>query len=399
MTSRERFVKALAGGIPDRVPVAPDTSNYIPAKHTGLPFWDIYHYRKVPLWRAYLDVMDYYGGDAWVGSCCGVPTINKNSRVEWHHEISFPDPDRAVVRHRVRTPDGELTGQHTIFRYDPPSPNEKLMKDLARDWPKYRWLLQPPTDLDRKAFDEIRDECHRRGHAFGLCVGYPGFQCFEGAIQGGVQTLTYALEDCPEILDEWCDLVSEQCVKSAQLGVEAGMEYLGLGGSGTITLASPSLAMRYAIPAIAKIAALADRAGIPTVLHSCGRSRVLVDLLVEHTRVTCINPLEIPPMGDVDLAEVKSKRGAQIALMGNLHTTQVMLQGTPDLVRQRSLEAMRNAGEGGGFILSTGDQCPRDTPEENLFAMIETAKRYGTYDAQGRLPLVEEALGCACGTA
>ena len=43
--------------------------------------------------------------------------------------------------------------------------------------------------------------------------------------------------------------------------------------------------------------------------------------------------------------------------------------------------------EGGRFILSTGDQCGRDTPDENLYAMIETVKEYGVYDrAHGTLP-------------
>jgi uroporphyrinogen decarboxylase len=30
-------------------------------------------------------------------------------------------------------------------------------------------------------------------------------------------------------------------------------------------------------------------------------------------------------------------------------------------------------------VLSTGDQCGRDTPDRNLFAMVEVAKTYGTY--------------------
>ena len=38
---------------------------------------------------------------------------------------------------------------------------------------------------------------------------------------------------------------------------------------------------------------------------------------------------------------------------------------------------------GGRFILSTGDQCGRDTPDANLYAMIETARTYGRYPLQG----------------
>ncbi len=92
-------------------------------------------------------------------------------------------------------------------------------------------------------------------------------------------------------------------------------------------------------------------------------------------------------MGDVDLDELKKVHGRRFAFMGNLHTTDVMLNGSAELVRQQALEAMRVAGCGGGFILSTGDQCGRDTPEENIFAMVEAARRYGRYDPEsGALP-------------
>ena len=48
-------------------------------------------------------------------------------------------------------------------------------------------------------------------------------------------------------------------------------------------------------------------------------------------------------------------------------------------MRRESLKAIRAAGEGGGFILSTGDQCGRDTPDANIFAMVEAAKQFGEY--------------------
>ena len=53
MTSRERLLACINRKIPDCVPVAPDISNMVPAKRTGLRFWDIYLYRKVSLWKAY----------------------------------------------------------------------------------------------------------------------------------------------------------------------------------------------------------------------------------------------------------------------------------------------------------------------------------------------------------
>ena len=56
-----------------------------------------------------------------------------------------------------------------------------------------------------------------------------------------------------------------------------------------------------------------------------------------------------------------------------------MLYGSVQDVIDASNKAIDDAAEGGGSILSTGDQCGRGTPEENLFAMIETARTYGKY--------------------
>jgi uroporphyrinogen decarboxylase len=56
-----------------------------------------------------------------------------------------------------------------------------------------------------------------------------------------------------------------------------------------------------------------------------------------------------------------------------------MLFGSKELVRLESLKAIRSAGINGGFILSTGDQCGRDTPDENIFEMINVVEEFGYY--------------------
>ena len=114
------------------------------------------------------------------------------------------------------------------------------------------------------------------------------------------------------------------------------------------------------------------------MLHSCGRSMAFLKMLYEETDLSCINPLEMPPMGDVNLAEVKQLYGDKLCLMGNLHTTE-MLMKSPEQVAADCRAAIDAAGKNGRFILSTGDQQGRDTPDANIFAMVETAKTYGRY--------------------
>ena len=84
-------------------------------------------------------------------------------------------------------------------------------------------------------------------------------------------------------------------------------------------------------------------------------------------------------MGNCDLRELKLLYGDKLILKDNLHTTNVKLRGSVQDVIDTSKRAIDDAAEGGGYILSTGDQWGRDTPEENLFAMIETARTYVRY--------------------
>ena len=118
---------------------------------------------------------------------------------------------------------------------------------------------------------------------------------------------------------------------------------------------------------------------IPCYVHLCNPEKELVKIMAEDTLLTVIDSLEIPPMGDCNLAELKRLYGNKLTLKGNLHTTEVMLKGSVQDVINASKKAIDDAKEGGRFILSTGDQCGRDTPFENIFAMVETARTYGRY--------------------
>lgn len=56
-----------------------------------------------------------------------------------------------------------------------------------------------------------------------------------------------------------------------------------------------------------------------------------------------------------------------------------MLRGSVPEVEAAARKAIDDAAEGGRFMLSTGDQCGRDTPDENLHALVRVARTYGRY--------------------
>jgi uroporphyrinogen decarboxylase len=382
MTSRERLLTAMRNETPDRVPVAPDISMYLPLRHSGCTLQDFWTGPKtgVPHWQAYLDAADYYGLDAWTAPVFGLPLIHEDAPVEWHHHSQVdPARDALVSTAVVRTPEGDLNQESVCYRGDQASVTVKLIKDLAADFRKFQYTQPLPRALDLPTLEAYRQACHQRGHAFGVTIPYPGFHMWSFYVQGGVQTLAHAAQDTPGILQEWFEWDLERGTREMELALDAHLDYVLFGGSGTITLASPALAARYALPALKRWSALAKGAGLPTMLHSCGKTRVLADLLAAETEVGMLNPVEPPPMGDVDLAELRRAHGGRLALMGNLHTTDVMLRGSVPDVRRESLKAIRAAGVDGGFILSTGDQCGRDTPDANLREMVRVVEEFGAY--------------------
>jgi uroporphyrinogen decarboxylase len=68
-----------------------------------------------------------------------------------------------------------------------------------------------------------------------------------------------------------------------------------------------------------------------------------------------------------------------MALRGNIHPHEVLLRGTPADVDRQVRECIQAAAPGGGFILATGDGAILGTPFENIEAMVEAGRKYGTY--------------------
>jgi len=191
----------------------------------------------------------------------------------------------------------------------------------------------------------------------------------------------YNYYEHPELHEQWAQERVEEAERRFDdiMDMEVKPDFICVGGSGTLVFQTLDIFKQLAFPAVKRGIELASAAGFPTHIHSCGPETELVRLMAEQTDLTVIDPLEIPPMGDCNLAELKRLYGDKIVLKGNLHTTEVMLNKDVNVVMEASKRAIDNAGAGGRFILSTGDQGGRDTPDENLFAMVETARTYGRY--------------------
>ena len=375
MTSRERMIAAFRNETPDMVPVAPDISNMVPVRLTGRPFWDVYLHGDPPLGQAYVNAVRHYGFDGWAD---GGQLAWQAPEVEFSRRILEQSDERIVQETTARTPAGGLR-KVTVFPADNvPWDTERWVKNVERDLPCIKYLYADPSTWGLAPYETLRGAMGDSG-AVGLCVGLPGLHHYTSLFDGGAEAASAAWFENHSALMDLNEHVHHYCVAYARRGLEARPDFLLLGASGLMTLQSPRIFRELSLPAIREITHMARTDGIASHLHACGRQRLLVELLARESELDSIEPLEPPPMGDCDLAEIKLRFGHRLGLKGNLHTTRVMLHGKPDDVRLEALRAMRAAAPGGGFVLATGDQCGRDTPDANLFALVETARRFGRY--------------------
>jgi uroporphyrinogen decarboxylase len=62
--------------------------------------------------------------------------------------------------------------------------------------------------------------------------------------------------------------------------------------------------------------------------------------------------------------------------MGNLHPVNLLLNGTPEEIRQEALTCIEQGSPGGRFLLSSAGGLAPHTPLQNLQAMAEVMTDY-----------------------
>jgi uroporphyrinogen decarboxylase len=378
MTSRERLLTVLKGEIPDHVPVAPDTSNMIPARLTGKPFWQLYLYKDPPIWLAYINCVKHFGFDSLMDGYVPIDFDDLSLDSEGPKEtgIVYRNAERMVTQD-YRIANGKKFWDDRVNVYYAGNPPSRGVDPLKISLPKEPASFEPLTGVKEwPAGAELLSLAKRELGEHGLV----GVFC-------GTTKLVHTEEDIYDYYDDPKPFVEKRDTLLAfyekkifrLISLADKPDFICVGASGTLIHQTVETFRLLGLPIAQRITRLAKEAGIPTHAHSCGPEKELVKIFAEETDLNVVDPLEIPPMGDCDLKELKKKYGKKIVLKGNLHTSNVMLNGSVKDLVEAGKKAIDDAAEGGGFILSTGDQCGRDTPEENLFAMIETAKIYGKY--------------------
>jgi uroporphyrinogen decarboxylase len=154
--------------------------------------------------------------------------------------------------------------------------------------------------------------------------------------------------------------------------INAGVDAVLLGDAMSSTsLISPKQFEKFSFHYIENV--VHQAAGrVPFILHICGNSTPIVDGMV----ATGAKYLELD--STVDLTPIRKRHGNSVGIIGNV-SPMLLLSGTPEAVKEECRKAIQAGGLDGSFILGSGCELPKNTPYNNLEAMIKAAEEYGNY--------------------
>ena len=118
--------------------------------------------------------------------------------------------------------------------------------------------------------------------------------------------------------------------------------------------------------------------GCPSYTHTCGRIGDRLDLM-EETRLSGIDTLDPPPLGDVDLAIAKRDFGARVFFKGNMNSVALLGYTTPAEVREEAGSRLAIGKPGGGYILSTACSVAPHVEPWKLEMLVPLAEELGRY--------------------
>ena len=167
------------------------------------------------------------------------------------------------------------------------------------------------------------------------------------------------------------DVATETLIRFGKACWDAGADIIHCGDSlASCDMISPKTYKRFVLPCQQRVFHAWKEHGITgSILHICGDSTRVLDLYAD----TGADMIEIDNM--VDLAVARQTIGERVTLVGNVHTVNDLLQGSPEDVRTAAERCIQQAGGGRGFILGSGCIVPRYTPIENLRVLVDVARR------------------------
>ena len=371
MTSRERIMTALGGGIADRVPV----STYELVGHNSRSFEnnDPSYAELMRLIREKTDCLCMWGpvsNETFLGSA---------HPVEMDVE-AFRDGDAIITRRTLHTPKGDLTAATKVF------------DNVHTTWQLEHWCKDPsdvdkalsvpyaPLQYDVSDYSRVAAEVGERGIIMDS-LSDPLWMAAD-LMEFGQYTLWALTEE--EHFARTVALMRERCMENLRrlLAVNVCDLYRVCGPEyATPPYMPPECFDRFVTAQVRGMVDLVHAAGAKARFHCHGKIGQVLDMIVR-TGADALDPCEAPPDGDIELAGVKRRVGDRLCLFGNVQL-KLLEHGTTEQVAKAVRGCMDAAKRGGGYIIMP-TAAPINSPlagksADNYRCFIETAVECGGY--------------------
>ena len=362
MTSKERMLCAIGGGIPDRLPVT-------------IHQWQPYHLKK------YMNGMS----DIEANKACGLDgsinvfEVKEEDCDTWKVNSTISEQEGYYVKHFVIvTPEGTLTTAEgtnpmTSWVLEPLIKKEADIH-LIR---KYRPIPRLNKKLVKETYDTLGEDGILRTFIWGKQGG-----CWQDACElFGVENLILQTFDEPDWVHELLRILLDQklaYIEENLPGMPFDLVETG-GGASSNTVISPAIHEEFCLPYDREMHDALKKHGFKSVYHTCGGMKKIAELVAQnHCDVSeTLSPVAVGgDIGsDADAQKVYSALHPAKGLIGGMDQFHILETGTKIEIESEVKRLFGQFGREGGYIISACDHFFEVMPQ-NLKYFSDAAKQF-----------------------
>ncbi len=382
LRARERISNAYKRAEVDRPPVCPHFIRWVRGNYGCACEMHQFKYLKelgfdpLIMYGAYFNhpiSSDYIYSPNEDGGYRDLPGVNVEMRVE-------RGKDKTLHWRKFETPAGTLTdvlewALPGVGYGDGPNPHrvEPLVKDME-DVASLEHLFPEP----RKGFTEDLRMFTEMAGDEGLVEYYEsssgggwGLECLDPQ-----ERLIYVMTN-KELLSAVIEVCQKQHLRNLKEVLESGHKHFVVSWFqfGLSVGWSPETVREVFLPFIKESVELVHSYDGVYRFQDDGQMSWIMPELVD-MGVDVAGSLQPPPMGDSHVGELKAEYGDRICLFGGLDPVYTFEMGTTSQVREAVEEMCNHAGDGRGYVFSTGEAFGPETKVECLREWVRVVKEW-----------------------
>ena len=370
-TPEERMLNAYKGIESDCIPCAPEFWNYYPAKLMGISM--IEYQREIPHWVGLLESFRKFKCEGW-----GITSpVEKNPHVKIKSKLKKIDDELYTEFQDIILKDITLS-RIVSFHKEHPSWIEKYpVDDYDNVLHYFNSYINDDIEFDLK--NSVNTYNQLAGQfLLEINLGYSFFDFFK-QILGFEGAIFYFFEEEELILKEMADkylIFKKRLVEKITNETTFKAAFITCDSSCTALLGA-NLWRKWDKPYEKAIVDHCHKLGLLVHHHNHGPVMNILADMVE-VGFDCICPFERPPGDVIGIEGIKKVRTIlqdKTTFNGNIHTVKALIQGTTEDVRKQVREVKEAFKGSNRVIIGSGDQIGPGTPDENLWAMVEEARK------------------------